>query len=196
MNGYYNPQTNLGKMYYEEIEEDMTTFERYIKQLLTIKIKERKKTMAVQYRLYQNNNKTSSTYQKWYARAVWMDTVTIDDLAEKIEQRCTLTRADILAVIAELKVAMKEELQASNRVKIADLGTFKLSINTKPADSIEDFSALTNVKAVKVLFQPEMKVSAGMRIKPLLQGVKVTELPKNAVGATSDGANAGTDAQA
>ncbi len=138
--------------------------------------------MAVQYRMYQNKNeKNAASYGKWYARAVWMDTVTVDDLATKIEQRCTLTRADILAVIAELKVVMKEELQASNRVKIGDIGTFKLGISCRPSDTIEDFSALRNVKDVHVIFQPELKISAGMRVKPLLQGVSVKELPINDV---------------
>ncbi len=143
--------------------------------------------MAVQYRMYQNKNtKNEASYGKWYARAVWMDTVTVDDLATKIEQRCTLTRADILAVIAELKVVMKEELQASNRVKIGDIGTFKLGISCRPSDTIEDFSALRNVKSVRVIFQPELKISAGMRVKPLLQGVSVKELPINDVRENAD----------
>lgn len=135
--------------------------------------------MAVQYRMYKSKNRQNSSFNKWFARAVWMNTVTIDDLATKIEQRCTLTRADILAVIAELKVVMKEELQNSNRVKIGDLGTFKLGISCKPSDTIEDFSAVRNVKDVHVLFQPEVKIFAGMRVKPLLEGVTVKELPKN-----------------
>ncbi len=149
--------------------------------------------MAVRYRLYQNNNKQSSSYQKWFGRAVWIDTVTIDDLAEKIEERCTLTRGDILAVISELTAVMKDELQASNRVRLGSLGTFKLGISCKPADSIETFSAAHNLKGVHVIFQPEMKVTAGVRNKPILEGVKIAELPKNAVGMeTSDGGDVPT----
>ncbi len=144
--------------------------------------------MAVQYRLYQNKNaKNAASYGKWYARACWMQTVTEEDIARKIQQRCTLTRADIVAVLSELQEVMKEELQASNRVKLNYLGTFKLGLSTRPSDTVEDFSALRNIKGVHVLFQPEMKVSAGIRNKPLLAGVTVQELPKNDVGSEDAG---------
>ncbi len=145
--------------------------------------------MAVQYRMYQNMNPESAGYKKWYARAVWMGTVTEDDLARKIQQRCTLTRADILAVLSELQEVMKEELGNSNRVKLSYLGTFKLGMNCSPSDTLKAFSAVRNVKNVHVLFQPELKISAGMRNKPMLEGVTLAELPKNAV-VTDDGESA------
>ncbi len=144
--------------------------------------------MAVQYRMYQNMNPENAGYKKWYARAVWMGTKTIDDLAKVIEGRCTVTRGDILAVISELVVAMKEELQNSNRVKIRDLGTFKLGMSCSPSDTLKGFSAVRNVKSVHVLFQPEVKVSAGMRNKPMLEGVSLAALPKNDIdGAAAEG---------
>lgn len=129
--------------------------------------------------MYQSKNRQNSSYNKWFARAVWMNTVTENELARKIQQRCTLTRADILAVLSELEEVMCEELGNSNRVKLQHLGTFKLGMSCKPSDNIQDFSVVRNVKNVHVLFQPEVKITAGMRNKPLLNGLTLSELPKN-----------------
>ena len=110
--------------------------------------------MAVQYRLYQNNNSRSGQYQKWYARAVMIDTVDTNALAEQIEANCTVKRADVLAVISELVVVMKQALQDSKRVKLDNFGSFKLGLTTAPSDTAKDFTAAQNVKDVHVLFQP------------------------------------------
>ncbi len=144
--------------------------------------------MAVFYKLYQENRETSKNKGKWYARAVHTGTVTIDDLAEEIEQSCTATRADILAVLSELVVCMTRHLQLSHRVKLDRLGTFKLGIRTTCSDTIKEFSANNNVRSVHVLFQPETKVEKDKtRVKALINGCKVKELPKNAVTDELDG---------
>ena len=48
----------------------------------------------------------------------------------------------------------------------------------------------SNIKGMRVLFQPELKISAdGRRIRTFLDGCKVAELPKNDV---KSGADTGT----
>lgn len=144
--------------------------------------------MAVQYRLYQNNNSRSNQYKKWYARAVMIDTVDTDRLAEQIEANCTVKRADVLAVLSELVVVMKQELQNSKRVKLNSFGSFKLALTTGPASTAKEFSAAQNVKAVRVLFQPELRIDKnGKRTRTFVEGCKVTELPKNGVDTDEEG---------
>ena len=136
--------------------------------------------MAVQYRLYQNNNSKSNQYRKWYGRAVMIDTVDTNKLAEQIEANCTVKRADVLAVISELVVVMKQALQDSKRVKLDGFGTFKLGLTTGPSDTAKEFSVAQNVKDVHVLFQPELRIDKnGKRTRTFLDGCKVTALPKN-----------------
>lgn len=138
--------------------------------------------MALFYKKYQIKKEGSKNNGKWYARAAMTETVTIDTLADEMEQNCTLKRADIIAVLSELSVTMKRHLQASHRVKLDRLGTFKLAINTKSAETAKDFTANDNVTNVRILFQPETKVNKDKtRVKALLDGCKVTELPKNNV---------------
>ena len=143
--------------------------------------------MPVFFKLYRENRESSRFNGQWYARAVHTGTVDIDDLAEEMQANCTVKRADIVAVLSELVETMKKHLQMSHRVKLDRLGTFKIGMSTKPAATPEEFTASNNVKSVHVLFQPETKREKdNTRVRALLTGCKVKELPKNAVGVALD----------
>ena len=135
------------------------------------------KTMGrLNYQKYQNKNEQSTAYQKWYGRAVIKETVGIETMAERIEQNCTAKRADVLAVLSELGVVVKDLLQDGNRVHLPYLGYFKLGLSTTGAESPEKFTANSNIKGVHVVFQPEVSVGVdGKRVKKLVQGVRLVE---------------------
>lgn len=138
--------------------------------------------MAVFYKLYQDNRNNAKHKGQWYARAVHTGTVGIDELADEMQANCTVKRADIVAVLSELVETMKLHLQMSHRVKLDRLGAFKIGITTTAAKTVADFSPQTNVKSVHILFQPETKVEKDKtRVRALLNGCKVKELPKNAI---------------
>lgn len=134
----------------------------------------------------QNKIEGSKNFQKWYGKAVVLDSVSTKDLAEEISHATTVTRADILAVLAELTVALKNHLLNSQRVVIDDLGSFRPSIKTSLVDKKEDFGA-KNVTGYRILFQPETYFTPtgvndkgnriGFRTKSLLVGATVQQLP-------------------
>ena len=86
--------------------------------------------MSVFYRLHQSTNEDPSMNGKWYARAVPTTLITTKELAEIMQRNCTVKKADIVAVIAELVDTMRDQLQQSHRVKIDGLGSFKLGLNS------------------------------------------------------------------
>lgn len=131
--------------------------------------------MAVNYKVYKNNRKGNNNGQ-YYARAAYRETVTIKDLAARMQSNCTVKYSDIMAVLTEFAEVLKEELQRSNRVKIDGLGTFKVGLTTTGAPSAKEFTA-ANIKGAHILFQPEAAKdgSTGKRVKPLLAGVKFKE---------------------
>lgn len=138
--------------------------------------------MTVFYRKYQLNRKNTKFDKKWYARVVQTETVDINALAKEMEQNCTVKRADIVAVLSELVVSMKQHLQASHKVKLDQLGTFKTAVEASPADTSKDFNAKDNIKRIKILFMPETHINKdNSRSRALLDGCKVAELPKNDV---------------
>ena len=77
--------------------------------------------MAVMYKLRQEKNPKSKFKGQWYARAIAIDTVDTATIANIMQQNCTLKKADILAVIAELIDVMKEQLQNSKVVRLDGL---------------------------------------------------------------------------
>lgn len=132
--------------------------------------------MALMYRKYQNNNSRSGQYQKWYGKAVIINTVETKDLAAKIQANCTVKKSDVLAVLDELVEVMKDELQNSNRVKLNGFGSFKLGMKTTPADEARLFTVSNNVKDIHVNFQPEVTIDkTGKRSKVFCEGCKVKE---------------------
>jgi len=137
----------------------------------------------IKFRVYQNNSEKSKMYKKWYARAVVLDTANLNNLATKIERRCTAKAGDVLLVLRELVEVMTEELQQGNKVKIDGFGTFKVALRTKGADAEEEFDAGTHIKDLKLNFQPECRINRnGYRVKTFLDGAKVKKLPAFTAG--------------
>lgn len=139
-----------------------------VSQILTI--------MPIYYKVYQSNRKGSKFQGKWYGRAAIIGTVDDDELAARIEEKCTVHKADVKAVITALVGEITQSLQESYRVHLVGLGTFKMGIATKPADERDKFGA-TNIKRCHVLFFPETHVdgatkkhtramTSGARFKP------------------------------
>ena len=97
-------------------------------------------------------------------------------LANIMQQNCTVKKSDILAVLAELAEVMQQQLQNSKRVKLDGLGTFKIGIRTKAADSPKDFNVQKNVVNTHILFRPETRINKNKSRMRALQ-----ELPENKV---------------
>ena len=94
--------------------------------------------MALLYNLYQDNRTTGT--KKYYARAVQINTLHTEDLAKRIEEKCTLNIADILACIKALVDEMKYELKNSNVVELDGFGNFRLGLKSMGAEKAEQFT--------------------------------------------------------
>ena len=150
--------------------------------------------MAIKYKLFQDNRAESKNRGKWYARAIYPKTPkTTKDLAQMIQDNVSVKRADVIAVLDELVNVMKLWLQESYRVSLDGLGSFKIGLKTKPAESAKEFSASKHVVGSRLNFQPETHWSAAngkKRTRVFLDGLKVQELAKNDVvkeDATTEG---------
>ena len=140
--------------------------------------------MAVRYVLYQDKRAESKNRGKWYARAVYSKKPkTLKLMAAKIQENVSVKSSDVKAVLEEMVNVLKEWLQDSNRVKIEGLGSFKIGLKTKPADTAKDWSASKHLVGARVNFLPEIEVDAatGNRMKSLLMGLQVEETNENAV---------------
>lgn len=136
--------------------------------------------MSLLYRLEKNNNAESAAYGKYYAKAVMTGDISTDELANIMQENCTVKRSDIKAVLTELGSTMTRELQNSHRVIIDGLGAFKLGISSKGVINPEEFDVKKHLKNVHVNFLPASTIdSSGTRIKTFVGGAKVKEAPLN-----------------
>lgn len=111
--------------------------------------------MSVKYKLKQIVRPNTKFDGKWYAEAVPVSVITLDELATRIQRNATVKRSDILAVLSELGEAITDELLAGNRVKIDGLGSFRVALKTTTADTAADWSQIKNLKGATVSFKPE-----------------------------------------
>jgi predicted histone-like DNA-binding protein len=132
--------------------------------------------MSVTYKLYQLNNTKNKSNGLWFARPCISDTLGVDKLAEKIQNRCTVTHPDIVAVISALVDAMREGLQDGKRIYIDRFGTFKVGIHCTGAKTAKEFSIASNVKSLHVLYHPIMTIDNKKRVNSLLNGCKFKEM--------------------
>lgn len=127
------------------------------------------------------DGRTDPANNKWFARAINVETATTDELAEALSYATTVTPADCKAVLKGLGKAMGDLMKKSQAVRLENIGTFKVGLKSTGADSVGEFSVNTNITGMRVLFQPEYTIDPSSRRKvvPMLLGAKITETPKN-----------------
>lgn len=90
---------------------------------------------------------------KYYAQSQARGEMGIREIAERIHQMCTVTRADVMAVLTALEDIVAEGLQGGEIVRLGELGSLQLSLSGEGAASEETYSDALIAK-VRVLFRP------------------------------------------
>ena len=94
---------------------------------------------------------------KYYASAEYGEEIDVNKLAKEISKSCTLTPADIVAVIESFLDKMPEYLKSSNRIRLNKFGIFKLSFSSAGHEKAEDVSS-SDIKNLRVLFTPSAEL--------------------------------------
>ncbi|MBQ5569077.1 MAG: HU family DNA-binding protein [Treponema sp.] len=94
---------------------------------------------------------------KYCASAEYGEEIDVNALAKEISKSCTLTPADIVAVIESFLDKMPQYLKSSNRIRLNKFGIFKLSFSSIGHDKAEDVSS-NDIKSLRVLFTPSAEL--------------------------------------
>ncbi len=102
--------------------------------------------------LYQNNNKNSEAYEKWYPRVVAEETIGLDELAEHMASHNTpFSKGAIKGILTDAVVCTKELLLLGKTVKFPDLAIFSIGLKVKcGADTKDDFTVAKNILGLKL----------------------------------------------
>lgn len=124
-------------------------------------MKERAVTYSVVPRVDPRDTSAEMTY---YARAQARGEVTLGDMARRIQRRCTLTRADTLAVLAALEEEICRGLCNGEIVRLGEIGSFQVGVKSEGVKQEADFRE-SMISKVWVHFRP------GMGLKEALGGL-------------------------
>ena len=135
--------------------------------------------MSVFYRKYQNKNRQSVAYGKWFARAVTIGkTINIDELAKHMSEHNTpYSMGAIKGVLTYMIGCIRELMLEGKAVKLDGLAIFSAGIKTKKkgAPTSEDFSTTKHIDSVYM----RARATGEFTRQELTKAGNVTELPKN-----------------
>lgn len=123
--------------------------------------------MAIKYKVIEKGQPgvAGGGVKKFYANPVADGEITLTELTKQIERACTVNGADIRAVLYALVDVATDNLANGTIVRLADLGSLRISLSSEGKDKAEDVSA-TAVKSTSVIFTP------GTKIKEMLASAK------------------------
>ena len=91
----------------------------------------------------------------WYPTAVTVgNPVPVKKVAKRLSQMCTVTYADVMAVLGELPGVMADYMAQGKSVRLDGLGTFRYTLATKGVETEAEFDFQKQVRAVRVQFIP------------------------------------------
>ena len=138
---------------------------------------------SVTYSVVQRKNPRSPmTPPKFYAQAQARGEADIRALSDRIQVMCTVTRADVVAVLTALEVVVSESLSNGEIVRLGELGSLQLSLSSSGADSKEEFNA-SQIDKVRILFRPGETLQ---NMKQTLKFERVEQKPKKGAKSPTD----------
>ena len=119
------------------------------------------KTMAIRYKVIPRKSPKDRSV-KYYGvqRSTQMSA---SQFIENIVQTNTVTRADVLAVLASIKQELVNCIRNGQSVTLGEIGTFRFTIKTRGAETKAKFVA-DNIKSLLVRFKPSSKLKYDVKV--------------------------------
>lgn len=116
--------------------------------------------MAIKFKLIDKKNlgkDAGANPRKLYAQAVNNGYVGFDELCTEISEHCTLTSADVKAVLDRMNYTMDKNLRAGRIVQFGEIGNFRMAIGSSGAVDEEAFSTAL-IRTPRIVFSPGKKL--------------------------------------
>lgn len=112
--------------------------------------------MELKYDIYTIKNSQGSGEDRQYVRLVQHEPMTDKELEAHIQNRCSLTKGDVAAVLKELHDICVQEFSMGHRFHIPELGYFSLSASLEmPEENPDKKITGKEVRLNGINFRPE-----------------------------------------
>ena len=120
----------------------------------------------IKYSLISRKNPITKEYL-YCAQAQHVTPVKLDEVPESISASCTVSMADIKAVLYALQEEIIKRLRNGQSVRLGDLGSFHARLSAKGAATVQAFEEKPSeyLKSVLVRFTPSSKMRWEMNMK-------------------------------
>ena len=116
----------------------------------------RKVTYSVSPRI---NPRDKDAAPKYYGQVQSTGDVNIREMATRIQANCTVTKADVYAVLVALEDVITDALKGGEIVRLGDLGTFQIGISSKGAATEEDYD-VSLIQKARINFRPGLGLTS------------------------------------
>ena len=107
---------------------------------------------------------------KYYAQAQARGDVNIREMAERIQSTCTVTKADVYAVLVSLEDVVKDAIENGEIVRLGDLCTLQVGLSGKGTLTEKEYDD-SLIKKAKIIFRP------GTILAGALETLKYSKVP-------------------
>ena len=96
--------------------------------------------MAVHIKLIKNNIKSSSSYGKYFAKAVSQGEVTLEEIAAEACRNSGFSEGSVIGVVTELQEILKHRLSDGQTIVLPGIGRFSLRVESIGVDDTKAFN--------------------------------------------------------
>ena len=118
----------------------------------------------------RRNPSEKGTPPKYYAQAQARGDVSLREMAERIQSTCTVTKADVYAVLVSLEDVVKDAIENGEIVRLGDLCTLQVGLSGKGTLTEKEYED-TLIKKARINFRP------GPVLAGALETLKFTKVP-------------------
>lgn len=128
--------------------------------------------MSIEYDFYRNPNSQGTNKKRYHARVVSGDRISTDELAEEIQNECSLTKADVKAVLIALGDKLAKHLGEGNKVYLEGIGYFQ--VNLKCKEEVRSTHAIRseNVEFKSVSYRADNELKKRLRNQKIQRSLK------------------------
>ena len=128
----------------------------------------RKVTYSVSPRI---NPRDKDATPKFYGHVQASGDISLREMAERIQQTCTVHKSDVFAVLVALEDSITDALQNGEIIRLGDLGSLQIGISSKGALSEDEYDE-SLIKQARINFRPGSALT-GILTNLTFQRVKV-----------------------
>ena len=128
--------------------------------------------MSIEYDFYRNPNSQGTNKKRYHARVVSGDRISTDELAEEIQNECSLNKADVKAVLIALGDKLAKHLGEGNKVYLEGIGYFQ--VNLKCKEEVRSTHAIRseNVEFKSVSYRADNELKKRLRNQKTQRSLK------------------------